>query len=109
MPSVFAMYATVAASTSAISVVNLGTAATAVVRSLTICNAHTASTASVDVFVNQGVSTTPVYVHRYSSLSARETVQALSQPLILNAGDALRISSPAASEVHAIASVMRVS
>jgi len=108
MANTFAMYATAITATNTVTLISLGTAATALVRSVTLCNVHTASTASMDVFINQGTSTDAIYVSRYSQVASQQTLHVLPEPIVLNAGDSLKASGAVVSLVHVVASVMKV-
>jgi len=108
MPSVFEMHSTVMTSSSEVTLLNLGLANTAVVRSLTLTNADTASTAAVDLFLTIGTATDPIYVHRYTQITASETIEAMQGPLILNGGDQLKLSGGTVDDLHVIASVLKV-
>ena len=108
MPNTFLMFATAIANTSTITLVSLGTAATAMVRSVTLCNVHTASTASIDVFVNKGTSTDAIYLSRYTQLSAMQTVHVLPEPIVLDAGDSLKAAGAVIANVHVVSSVMKI-
>ena len=108
MANTFAMYATAITATNTVTLVSLGTATTALVRSVTLCNAHTASTASMDVFVNKGTVTDAIYVSRYTQITAQQTVHVLPEPIVLDAGDSLKLSGASVANVHAVASVMKI-
>ena len=109
MASVFEMHSAVMTSSTEVTLLNLGLANTAVVRSLTLCNAHTANTAAVDLFVTIGTATEAIYVHRYTQITASETVQSIAGPLVLNGGDQLKLSGGTVSELHAMASILKLS
>ena len=108
MPNTFLMFATAITNTSTVTLVSLGTAATALVRSVTLCNAHTASTASMDIFVNKGTSTDAIYVTRYTQLTAMQTVHVLPEPIVLDAGDSLKAAGAVVANVHVVSSVMKI-
>jgi len=108
LANTFAMYATAITATNAVTLVSLGTSATALVRSLTLCNAHTASTASMDVFINKGTNTDAIYLSRYTQVASQQTLHVLPEPIVLDAGDSLKASGAVVSLVHAVASVMKI-
>lgn len=108
MPNTFSMFATAITTTNTVTLVALGTAATALVRSVSLCNAHTASTASMDIFVNKGTNTDAIYVGRYTQLTAMQTVHVLPEPIVLDAGDSLKAAGAVVANVHAVASVMKI-
>lgn len=108
MPNTFAMYATTITSTNTITLVNLGSAATALVRSVTLCNAHTASTASMDVFVNKVANTASIFISRFTLITAQQTVHVLPEPIVLEAGDTLKVAGAVVANVHAVSSVMKI-
>lgn len=109
MPQSFAMFATAVTSTNAVSLVSLGSFVTAVIRNVTLCNAHTASTASADVYVSMAGSTNAFYLQRYTQVPANQTLEVVSQPLVLNGGDSLKVECGIVANVHAVASVLKVS
>ena len=109
MPSIFEMHSAVMTSSSEVVLLNLGMANTAVVRSLTLCNAHTASTAAVDLFVTLGTATDAIYINRYTQITASQTVQAMDGPFVLNGGDKLKLSGGTVSDLHVVASILKLS
>jgi hypothetical protein len=109
MASVFQMHAARMTATNEVTLLNLGLANTAVVRSLTLTNADTAATAAVDLYLTIGTATDAFYVQRYTQLTANQTVQAMQGPLVLNGGDQLKLSGGTVSDLHVIASVLKVS
>lgn len=108
MPDFFTMFATAVTSTSAVSLVTNGATEIAVVRSVTIYNAHTANTASVSVLVSTPGTAAQYVVSRFTQLTCQESTQALSQPVVLNASDSLAVKCEPAGEVHAVASFLRM-
>lgn len=92
MPEQFRFSAASVTSTSAVDIFPANTAATAVVRSLTLCNPSTSATASVDVTVYVAAQTASFYIHRYTQVTASQTVLPLTAPLVVSAGDALRLA-----------------
>jgi hypothetical protein len=109
MASVFQMYAARMTATSEVALLNLGLANTAVLRSLRLTNAHTSATAAIDIYLTLGTATEAFYVQRYTQITASQTVEAMQGPLILNAGDQLKLSGGTISDLHVIASVLKVS
>lgn len=100
MADIFTLIAKSLTSTSSLTLTTLGTASTALVRGLTVCNTHTSATASFDVTITKSGSTTGVYMFRGVTLSAQETKQPLAgYPLVLNAGDAIAAKASVANQV----------
>lgn len=109
MASVFEMHSVVMTSSTEVTLLNLGLANTAVVRSLTLCNAHTASTASVDLFLTVGTATESIFVQRYTQITAHQTIESVTAPLVLNGGDQLKLAGGVVENLHAVASVLKLS
>lgn len=109
MPSVFERHSVVMTSSSEVTILNLGLANTAVVRSLTLCNADTASTAAVDLYYTIGTATDQVFVRRFTQVTASETIEVMDGPLVLNGGDQLHLGGGSVSSMHATASILKLS
>ena len=78
---------------------------TDVVKSLLICN-DSGSTTLVDVEVVRGAATFEVF--KAKSIATNTTTELLTQPLILQESDVLKVQANAANQVHIIASFMEV-
>ena len=78
---------------------------TDVVKSLLICN-DSGSTTLVDVEVVRGAATFEVF--KAKSITTNTTTELLTQPLILQESDVLKVQANAANQVHIIASFMEV-
>lgn len=102
------MFAMTITSTSTVDVINLGTASTALVRSVTVCNTSTQASGSLDFSIVKSDSTTEYIVFRYSSVSTRQTIQPLTQAIVLAGGDKFRVQAPT-GEFNVIASVLDIS
>lgn len=92
MPEQFRFSAAAVTSTTAVDIFPANTAATAVVRSLTLCNPSTSATASVDVTMYVAAQTASFYLHRVTQVTASQTVMPLTAPLVVSAGNALRLA-----------------
>lgn len=92
MPEQFRFSAATITSTTAVDIFPANTAATAVIRSLTICNPSTSATASADVTMYVAAQTASFYLHRFTQVTASQTVMPLSEPLVVSAGDSLRLA-----------------
>lgn len=92
MPEQFRFSAASVTSTTAVDIFPANTAATAVIRSLTLCNPSTSATASVDVTMYVAAETASFYLHRVTQVTASETVMPLSAPLIVAAGNVLKLT-----------------
>lgn len=107
MPDLFRVVATAVTTTNAVNVLAFDTGSTAVIRFMTICNTHTANTASVDVqLVKASATNTPFILFRYTQVTAQETVAPLSQPLALEGGDRLRVQAGQANQLHVVTSAL---
>jgi len=78
---------------------------TDVVKSLLVCN-DSGSTTLVDVEVVRGAATFEVF--KAKSVATVTTTELLTQPLVLQESDILKVQANAANQVHIIASFMEV-
>ena len=78
---------------------------TDVVKSLLVCN-DSGSTTLVDVEVVRGAATFEVF--KAKSIATNTTTELLTQPLVLQESDVLKVQANAANQVHIIASFMEV-
>jgi hypothetical protein len=78
---------------------------TDVIKSLLVCN-DSGSTTLVDVEVLRGAATFEVF--KAKSIATNTTTELLSQPLVLQESDILKVQANAANQVHITASYMQV-
>ena len=78
---------------------------TDVVKSLLICN-DSGSTTLVDVEVVRGAATFEIF--KAKSVATNTTTELLTQPLVLQESDVLKVQANAANQVHIIASFLEV-
>ena len=78
---------------------------TDVVKSLLICN-DSGSTTLVDVEVVRGAATFELF--KAKRVATNTTTELLTQPLVLQESDILKVQANAANQVHIIASFMEV-
>ena len=78
---------------------------TDVVKSLLVCN-DSGSTTLVDVEVVRGAATFEIF--KSKSVATVTTTELLTQPLVLQESDILKVQANAANQVHIIASFMEV-
>jgi hypothetical protein len=100
MADVFRLAAMAATTTNTFTVLSLSTAATAIVRAVTICNSGTSGTAAVDLLVQPTTATGDLYLFRYTSITAAQTVQPLDGAIVLGPGSELRLQASTANVVH---------
>lgn len=100
------MVASAVTTTNSYSVLAMSTQATAILKTLTLCNSLTSGTAAVDVLVRPSTATTEVYLYRYTALAASQTVQPLAGALVVNAGGSLHVQASTANVVHVSASYL---
>jgi len=105
MADIFRVFVAKATNTVSIELVNLGTTSTAIIRSLSICNTHTSSTASVDVTLLRSPTTTEYFLHRFTQVTASQTVEPITSPVVLDAGDVLKIRANSGN-VDAVATIL---
>lgn len=107
MADIFRLVATAVTTTNAINVLSFGTASTAVVRLMTICNTSSSSTASINVQVVKAAATnTPFILFAYTQVTAQQTVLPLSEPLTLEGGDKLQVVAGQADRFHVVVSAL---
>ena len=78
---------------------------TDVIKSLSVCN-DSGSTTLVDVEVVRGAATFEIF--KAKSVATVTTTELLTQPLVLQESDILKVQANAANQVHIIASFMEV-
>ena len=78
---------------------------TNVVKSILVCN-DSGSTTLVDVEVVRGASTFEIF--KSKSVATVTTTELLTQPLVLQESDVLKVQANAANQVHIIASFMQI-
>lgn len=109
MPETFSMVATAVTATSAVTLIDSSFASINVVRSLNVCNVHTANTAAVTISVTRLSTASEFKVSVYTQVTCQQSVQVLTQPIVLNNFDTLRITCDPVDEVHAVVSYLRIS
>ena len=78
---------------------------TDVVKSLLVCN-DSGSTTLVDVEVVRGAATFEIF--KSKSVATVTTTELLTQPLVLQESDILKVQANAANQVHIIASFLEI-
>ena len=78
---------------------------TDIVKSLLVCN-DSGSTTLVDVEVVRGAATFEIF--KSKSVATVTTTELLTQPLVLQESDVLKVQANAANQVHIIASFMQI-
>ena len=108
MAETFAMAATAVTATNAVTLISSSSSTIHVVRSLNLCNVHTARTAAATVVVTRSNTATRFTVSVFTQVTCQESIEVLAQPLVLNNSDTLQISCNPVTEVHAVASFLRI-
>ena len=108
MSDIFLMTATAITSTATLTIINSGANARNLVRSIQIHNNHSANTAAVTISVTRGSTAAVFTIVRYTQVEAFETLQPLSQPLVLGLNDTLRVSANPVNDVHVVASHLQI-
>ena len=78
---------------------------TAVVKSILVCN-DSGSTTLLDVEVVRSSATFEVF--KAKSVATNTTTELLTQPLVLQESDVMKVQANAANQVHVIASFMEI-
>lgn len=107
MADVFVMTATAVTSTATVTLINSGSNSRNLVRAIQIHNNHSANTAAVTISVTRG-STTPFTVVRYTQVDSYQSLQPLSQPLVLGLNDTLQVTADPVDDVHVVASHLEI-
>lgn len=105
MADVFRLFATAVTTTNTFTLFTVNNLATAILRSITICNAATAGTASCDVLVKPS-GQNDVYLFRVTQVTAQQTVQPTEAALTVGPGGSLRVAVSTANAVHVTASYL---
>lgn len=92
MPEQFLSVASRVTSTSATAVLQPSTSATHVLRTLTLCNTSTSSTASATVSVFISDETASYVLFDYTQVTASQTVLPVVTPIVITAGNRMDIS-----------------
>jgi hypothetical protein len=108
MAETFSMVATAVTATSTVTLIDSGFAAINVVRALNVYNAHTSNTAAVTIAITRITTATEYTLAAFSQVTCQETIQALPQPLVLNANDTLRVRCNPVDSVHVVASYLKI-
>lgn len=90
MPEEFKLSAVAITSTNSTAVVPATTIATAMIRSITLCNKSTSATASVDVQMFVASQSASYFLFRYTQVTASQTLLPLTTPVVVSAGNELR-------------------
>ena len=88
----FLVVATAITSTASTVVLDPGTAATHVVRTITLCNASTNNTTSATVSLYMSSASTGYTLFRYTQLTTAQTVLPATSPIVVSAGNRLEVS-----------------
>lgn len=78
---------------------------TNVVKSILVCN-DSGSTTLLDVEVLRGGATFEIF--KQKSIATNTTTELLTQPLVLQESDVMKVQANAANQVHVIASFMEI-
>lgn len=94
--------------TNSVSLIAATTAATAMVRSITLCNKSTSGTTSIDVKMYVSEKTASFFLFRYTQMTSSQTLMPLSTPVVVVAGDSLELSK-SGEDVDATATYLELS
>jgi len=92
MPEQFRFSSVKVTSTNATILLEPGTVATAMVRTLTLCNPHTANTSSVDVTMYVAEESASWNLFKYTQVTAAQTIMPFDTPVVVAAGNKLEVS-----------------
>jgi hypothetical protein len=105
MADVFRLFATAVTTTNTFTAFTLSTNSTAILRSITICNANTSGTASCDVIMAP-TTAADVYLFRVTQVTAAATIQPLAAAVTLGPGATLKVVANTANAIHLTASYL---
>jgi len=102
------MAATAVTATSAVTILDAGFGTIKLVRSLNICNIHTANTAAVTVSVTRITTASEFTLSVFTQVTCQESIAVLTGPIVLNNNDTLRIKCNPVDSVHVVASYLNI-
>lgn len=91
----FQVFAATMTSTAASIILDPGTAATHVLRTLTLCNPSTTSTTSATVTLYMANESASYTLFKYTQVTAAHTLLPATSPLVVSAGNRLEVSGGA--------------
>lgn len=92
MPEQFQVAVATITSTSFAVVLSPSTAATHVLRTLTLCNSNTANTTSATVALYMSSGSATYTLFRYTQISTSQTMLPLVSPVVISAGNRLDVA-----------------
>jgi len=104
MADVFKVAAKPITTTNTFTVLAVGASATAIIRSLTICNTSTLSTASCDVLMSSASG--DVHLFRLTSITAAATIDPLANAVVLGPSGLLKVKASPADAIQVVASYL---
>lgn len=104
MADVFKVAARAITTTNTFTVFTVGASATAIIRSLTICNSSTTGTASCDVLMSSASG--DVYIRRLTNVTAASTSDAVSSAVVVGPSGSLKVQATPADSIHIVASYL---
>ncbi len=81
---------------------------TSVVRSIYVSNTHGSTASTIDVYWNDSTDNEDYYIVKNVSVSSATAFQPLTEPLILEAGDSIRVKAGTANILEVTVSVLEV-
>lgn len=108
MPDVFLMSATAVTATATVTIIDSGASSRNLVRSIQISNNHSANTAAVTITVTRGSTAAEYTLVRYTQVDAYQSLQPLTQPLVIGLNDTLRVKANPVDDVHVVASHLQI-
>lgn len=108
MPEQFLSVASRVTSTSATAILQPSTSATHVLRTLTLCNTSTASTASATISLFVSGETASYVLFDYTQVTASQTILPVVTPIVITAGNRMDVSKEG-SDLDVSASYLELS
>ena len=81
---------------------------TALIRSIYISNTHGSTASTIDVYWNDSTDNEDYYIVKNVSVAAATSFQPLSEPIILEAGDSIRVKAGTANILEVTVSLLEV-
>lgn len=92
--------------TTATNVYTVPSATTAIVKSLYVSNIDTSATATIDVYVTY--SSTDYYIIKGATVPVSTTLQVITESLVLQASDVLKVKASAANRLDCYATYLEI-
>lgn len=108
MANTFKSICTNLSSTSLTSIYTVGTGVTAVVKSLYISNVDGSNTSTIDACIRKSGGGADVYIIKQALVPIGATLQIITEPIVLEDGDILKIKAADANRLDSVLSYLEI-